>query len=112
MSNQSPWEQVIPALISGGFGAGLATVVTALVQTLGKKAESRANAADLITDAAGNLAARQAETIARLEARVERQAKAISALTAVLDEMLPSLPMDAPARQRLHKAVMAAKVAV
>lgn len=110
MSNK--WEQVIPALISGGFGAGLATMVTAVIQTLGKKAESRANAADLITDAAGNLAARQAETIARLEARVERQATAISALTVVLDEMLPELPIDARSRQKLHKAVMAAKLAI
>ena len=112
MSNNSPWEAIIPALISGGFGAGLATVVTAVVQTLGKKAESRATAAGIITDAAGNLAARQSETIARLEARVERQAKALVALTAVIDELLTDMAIDVPARKRLHKAIMDAKLSI
>ncbi len=112
MSAQHPWETIIPALVSGGFGAGLATIVTALIQTWSKKGESRASAADLITDAAGTLAARQGETIARLEARVERQAKAIMALTSALDELLPSLPVTESERARLHKACVTAKLAV
>lgn len=106
------WGSVVPALVSGGFGAGLATVVVAVIQTLSKKSESRATAAELITDAAGTLAAQQGETILRLEARIERQATAIVALTAILDEMLPQVPLPDPDRKRLHKAVMAAKLAV
>ena len=112
MSAPSPWETVIPALVSGGFGAGLATIATALIQTLGKKSESRASAVDLITDAAGTLASRQGETIARLEARVERQAKAIVALTNTLDELLPQVPLSDPERDKLRKAMSVARLAV
>lgn len=108
----SPWDSVIPALVSGGFGAGLATIIAAWIQAWSKKGEARASAADLITDAAGTLASRQAETISRLEARVERQAKAILMLTETLDELLPSIPISDGARARLHKAYTAAKLAV
>lgn len=112
MSGQSPWDAIVPAIVSGGLGAGLAAIATALIQTWGRRAESRATAADLITDAAGALAARQGETILRLETRVARQARAIAALTAVLDEMLPQVPLSDPERARLRKAIMAAKMAV
>lgn len=112
MSNSSSWDLVIPALVSGGFGAGLATVATALIQTWGKKGESRATAANLISDAAGALAARQSETIARLEARVDKQYTAIVALTSVIDELLPQVTLTEEQLQRLHKAVTAAKMAL
>lgn len=98
--------------MSGGFGAGIATVVVAMIQTFSKRSESRATAADLITGAAGSLAVRQGETIVRLEARIERQAQAIVALTAVLDEILPRLDITESDRRKLHKAIMAAKLAV
>ena len=86
MSGQSPWDAIVPAIVSGGLGAGLAAVATALIQMWGRKAESRATAADLITDAAGALAARQGETILRLETRVARQAKAIAEVKKMMVE--------------------------
>jgi len=108
----SSWDAAIPALISGGFGAGVATISVALIQTWGRKSESRANAADLITDAAGALAVRQGETIVRLESRVDRQAYAIIQLTAVLDELLPHLDLTVVERSKLAKVVNVAKLAL
>lgn len=102
---------LIPAIISGGLGAGIATVAVAVIQTWGKKSESRAHAVDLITDAAGALAARQGETIDRLEKRVDRQARAIVALTSVLDDLLPRVVLGEEERAKLHKAINAAKLA-
>ena len=110
MSSTAPW--VVSALVSGGFGAGLASLITAVIQTQGKKSESRATAADLIAQAAGSLAARQGELIAKLEARVERQAAAIVALTAAIDELLPQVPLVDEEREKLHQAILAAKLAV
>lgn len=105
-------NSLIPVIISGGFGAGTATIVSAVIQTWGRKSESRANAADLIAQAAGSLASRQGETILRLEKRVDRQATAIAALTAVLDELLPQLRLSDPEQAKLRKAVSAAKLAM
>lgn len=105
-------DAIIPAIVSGGFGAGLATIIVAVIQAIGKKSESRANAADLITDAAGALAARQSETISRLELRIDRQATAIIALTAVLDELLPNLELDTKEKRKLATAIRAAKLAL
>ena len=107
------WDAVVPALVSGGFGAGVATIVVAGIQVWGKKSESRATAADLITDAAGSLASRQAETISRLESRIDRQARAIITLTTVLDEILPQLRgLPDLERKTLHEAISSAKLAL
>ena len=106
------WAGIVPALVSGGFGAGIAAIAVAVIQMVGKKSESRATAADLITDAAGSLAQRQAETISRLEIRIDRQGSAIIGLTAVLDELLPKLNLDAEEQKKLRGAINAAKMAL
>ena len=105
-------ESIIPALITGGFGAGIATVTVALIQTRSKRAEVRATAADLITEAASTLATRQAEHIIRLEARVERQAQALIHLTEVLDELIPQLRLEKGHREALHAAIVLARTSI
>ena len=42
-------------LVSGGFGAGLTAVIVAVIQNFGKKSQAKAEAAELITKAAGEL---------------------------------------------------------
>lgn len=100
------------ALVSGGLAAAIAAISVAMIQTFGKKSESRAHAADLITDAAGSLACRQSDTIDRLEKRVDRQTRAILALTAVLDDMLPKVVLSDPERVKLQRAITAAKLSL
>lgn len=62
----------IGALLTGGIGAALGSVATAVLQLLGHKAESRATAADLVTRAAGNLVDRLEKDNADLRARLAR----------------------------------------
>lgn len=106
------WGSIVPALVSGGFGAGTAAIIVAIIQTIGKRSESRATAADLITDAASNLAQRQSDVIERLERRLDRQTEAIIALTTALDDLLPQLVVGDEERARLHKAIRNAKLAL
>lgn len=100
------------AVVSGGLGAAAATVLAAGIQVWGKRGESRATAADLISEAAGALASRQSETIGRLEARIDRQTQAIIALTAILDELLPQIAVDDSEKTKLRAAIHAAKLAL
>jgi len=106
------WEGVVPAVVSAGLGAGGATLLAAIVQVVGRKSESRASAANLITGAASSLAQQQSDTITRLEKRVDRQAKAILSLTEVLEELLPQLKLGPTEQAKLRKAVAAARMAV
>ena len=106
------WEGVVPAVVSAGLGAGGATLLAAIVQVVGRKSESRASAANLITGAASSLAQQQSDTITRLEKRVDRQAKVILSLTEVLEELLPQLRLGPTEQAKLRKAVAAARMAV
>ena len=47
---------LIGSLLTGGLGAAIGTAITAVIQVIGHKSESRALAADLVIHAAGGLA--------------------------------------------------------
>ena len=96
---------VAGALLSGGLGATIGSVVTAVLQIQSKKGESRANAAKVITDAAGTM-------VERLTHDNERMRIAILLLTDVLDEIIDDMPADTVAKERLRKANRLAKEAV
>jgi len=107
------WQEMVQStLVSGGLGAGLGVVGTALVQMFGNKAESRAKAADLITDAAGGLATTAAEMVARLDKDNQQLREAVLLLTDVLDELMPQLDADPEVLAKLRRAKRAARMAV
>ena len=103
---------VIIALSYAGVGAAVGSIGAAVVNSRSGKSEARAHAADLITDAAGALADKQATVIERLEKRTDKQAKAIIALTTVVDELLASVQIAAAERVKLQKVVDAARLAI
>jgi NAD(P)H-hydrate repair Nnr-like enzyme with NAD(P)H-hydrate dehydratase domain len=65
----------ITALITGGLGATLGGIITAIVQVVSRRSESRATAADLVTRAASNLVDRLEKENAELRARISRLEK-------------------------------------
>ena len=100
-------DNVLPALISSGFGAGVTGVIVAVIQTTGTRGESRAHAADLVTSAAGRLVKRLDEDNVHLR-------EAVLLLTDVLDEVIPLLSVSAPPDvvAKLKRAKRAAEMAV
>ena len=72
--------------------------------------ESRAAAADLVTNAAGNLADRLDKMNLRLERENAQMRKALVALTEAVEELLPTVQDDLT-RRRVQKAVSAARLA-
>ena len=107
------WENVIQStLVSGGLGAGLGVIGTALVQLFGGKAESRAKAADIITDAAGGLASTAAKMVIRLDKDNAQLRQAVLLLTDVLDEVIPQLDAPPEILDKLQQAKHAAQQAV
>jgi hypothetical protein len=105
-------NQVLNSLISGGLGALLASVAVALINAFSKKGESRASAADLVTQAAGGLIDRLEKTNARLDKENKDLRKAFIKLTDVLDEIIEESDIGPNAKRRLHDANNAAKTAI
>ena len=77
-------SNVLTAVLTGGLGATLGGVITAVIQTFSKRGESRAAAADLISKAAGSI-------VERLDAENKALREAIILLIEVLDEVSPEL---------------------
>lgn len=102
----------ISALAYAGVGAGVGSIGAAIVSTHASKGESRAHAANLISEAAAGLAERQVEIIDRITQQNERMRQAIILLSDVLDELLPQLPLGKADMTKLKKATNAAKAAL
>jgi hypothetical protein len=108
---------VIGAVLTGGVGAALGSVITAVVQIMGRKGESRATAADLVTHAAGNLADRLDKMNTVLEERLaiseKQNAQMRQSLTALIEAVEDLLPIvsDDTTRRRVQGAINAARVA-
>lgn len=111
MGNNGGVSGLIVALITGGLGAALGSIGTALVQSVSKKGESRAIAADRVTAAAGNLADRMDRMNTNLEKENAAMRRAMVALTEVVDELIPLIP-DPGEQARARKAVSAARLAL
>ena len=95
----------VGAAITGGIGAAVGAVTAATVQVLGKRGESRAHAADLVTNAAGRM-------VDRLDSDNASLREAILLLTAVLDEVLPMLDAPEEVIEKLRRAKRAAQRAI
>lgn len=96
---------IISVLVSGGLGAAVGGVLTSIIQSISRRDESRATAADLVTKAAGSL-------VARLDKENRALREAVLLLTDVLDDVLPSLQATPEAIQKLKAAKRAAELAV
>lgn len=96
---------LISALLSGGLGAAMGSILTAILQINSKKGEARATAAKIITDAAS-------EMLDRLNEENKRMRAAILLLTDVIDEIIEDLPADHNAKRRLREANNLAKRSV
>jgi hypothetical protein len=94
---------VLNALITGGLGATIGTIITAGIQIFSKRGESRATAADLVSKAAGTI-------VARLDAENRELREALLLLIEVLDEVTPELAELRPdISVKLHAARRAAE---
>ena len=100
---------LIGSLLTGGLGAAIGTAITAIIQVVGHKGESRAAAADLVTHAAGGLAEQQDKIIDRLTKENEKMRRAVWMLSDVIDEMLPSVELPADELAKLKAAVRTAR---
>lgn len=100
----------VVALITGGLGAALGSIGTALIQSVSKKGEARAVAADRVTNAAGNLADRLDKLNTKLEQENMQMRKAMVALTEAVEDMMEGI-VDPIQRKRVQKAINTARIA-
>lgn len=87
-------SDIINTIITGGLGAAIASVVIAVINSFSKKGESRANAADLVTNAAGGLIDRLNQDNKDLRGENRHLREAILTLTDVLDNIVDEMPTD------------------
>lgn len=101
-------SDLVSILVTGGMGATIGSIVTAVIQVVSKRGESRATAADLVTGAAER-------TIIRLERENRHMREAIVLLTEVNDETLLELRRmgaDEALLKKLSRTNRAAKMAL
>lgn len=106
---------LIPAIITGGLGAAVGSIGTALIQSMSSRGEARAVAADRVTNAAGNLADRLDKMNSKLEERLaksedqnQHMRQALMALTEAVEDLLPIAPD--PLRFKVQKAINTARL--
>ena len=106
----SDGNDVVTTLITGGIGATMGTIITAIIQSISKRSESRAIAADRVTNAAGNLADRLDKINGDLESENRHMREALIALAEGIEEMLP-LAQDEETRMKIRETIKIARVA-
>jgi hypothetical protein len=89
----SSGSSVLSTVVTGGLGATLGGVMTALVQAVSRRNEGKATAADLITKAAGSM-------VERIEAENKQLRKAILLLIEVIDDVDTTLHPEAVLKLR------------
>lgn len=103
---------VVTALVTGGAGVSLGAIGTAVVQAFSGKNQNRAQAADLVADAAGNLADRLSKLNEKLDGENRQLRNAILLLTDQVDTVLPFVTAPPNTIATLKKANNSAKLAV
>lgn len=101
-------SDVVAALVTGGLGATIGTLGTAVVQSMSGRGESRAIAADRVTNAAGNLADRLDKFNSKLERENASLRRALFALCEAVEDIVPVIE-DPEVRERVHGAVTEAR---
>jgi len=100
----------IVALITGGLGAALGSIGTAIVQTVSKKGEARAIAAERVTSAAGNLADRLDRLNTKLEKENIQMRKALVSLCEAVEDILDVVNEPA-VKEKVQEAINSARIA-
>jgi hypothetical protein len=100
----------VATLITGGLGAAIGSVGTALIQTVSKKGEARATAADLVSSAAGNLADRLDKLNTKLEVENIQMRKALISLCEAVEDMLDSVG-EPEIKTKVQSAINEARIA-
>ena len=95
----------VASLITGGIGAALGGIATAIIQVMSSRGESRANAAAIVTKAAGSM-------VDRLDRENKQLREAILLLTDVLDDIMPVIEAPDDVLHKLKAAKLAAQKAV
>lgn len=103
--------ELIPALLTGGLGAAIGGIGTAVVQSISGKGVSRAEAADRVTNAAGNLADRLDKDIVRRDLEITRLRTALALLAEAVEDLVLAIP-DGDLRERAQHAVTEARIAL
>lgn len=99
------WARNAEAILIGSGGAGVIGVVVAAIQSWSRRGTARAEAADLVTKAAG-------EMVDRLRQDNQQLREAVLLLTDVLDEVLPQIEAPGDAIEKLKRAKRAAQLAI
>lgn len=86
---------ILTALSYAGIGAGLGTVGASFIAARSSRGESRAHAAELLSNAAGGLADRLSTLNEKLDKDNRELREALSSLIQMLDMLLPYIK-DAP----------------
>lgn len=107
-------SELLPSVLTGGLGAAIGSVATAVIQTISNRGGARAEAADRVTNAAGNLADRLDKLNQNLESRLAKSEQqnrqlreALVCLTEAVEDLMPIAP--ATARAKIQKAINMAK---
>jgi hypothetical protein len=103
---------IVTTLVTGGAGVSLGAIGTAVVQAVSGKNQSRAQAADLVADAAGNLADRLSKLNEKLDGENRQMRNAILLLTDQVDVILPLVNAPPTTIASLKRVNNAAKMAV
>lgn len=105
MTNSSDDSGLLSLLITGGLGATLGSVFTAVLQAISKRGEVRAQAADLITGAA-------TEMIDRIRAENKSIREAFTILDDVVHELILREDLHPEVRETLRGAAVKARRAL
>lgn len=103
---------VVSLLVAGGAGSGITAIITPLIQHISHRSETRAHAADLIAEAAGNMTDRMSKLNEQLDARNRQMRTSIMLLTDAVDQIIPFIDASPQVVQQLRKANNAAKTAI
>lgn len=98
-------NNILTTLVTGGLGATFGGIITAVLQVVGKRGESKAAAADLVSKAAGSI-------VARLDQENKALREAILLLIEVMDEVAPDLIVHPQVSRKLLAARRAAERAI
>lgn len=98
-------NNVLSMILTGGVGATVGGLLTAVVQTLSGRGQSKAAAADLVSKAAGSI-------VARLDQENKALREAVLLLIEVMDEVSPELNTHPHVARKLLAARRAAERAI
>ena len=110
------WSWLISGATYAGLGALLSGPVVAAVQAWGRKSESRATAANIVTDAASDLVKQYVDMNRELRDQIRQQTttnrkqrEALIKVIDVIDDIITTLHLEGPPADKLKAASKVAR---